>query len=423
MISKYLKEEVKPATGCTEPAAVALAVAKAAKELVGNVYSINVEVSKSIYKNGLFVLIPGTEGLKGNKIAAALGALVKAEELDINLLHHTKSEDKKKAVELIEENRVKVTCNDKIGVYVHASVQDDLNNVSECYIINSHTNVQKIKLNSKILFGSDEDFQENKTFFERNGIQDMSLEDIIKISTDINEEDVDFIFHGVDLNMDAAYYCLKQKDEFVKTPGIILNDVFDEDNIAEKIRKYSSAASFTRMLGSNVTVMSSGGSGNQGIVATIPVYLYGLYNGNTKEEIAQALALSHLLSGYVKHLVGKLAPICGVFYSAGSGAAAAISYLMNKDRDKMLDTIDTMISNTTGIICDGAKESCAFRIGLSAHETYISALMADRGLYVEMDQGFIGQSCNESIRNIQRLNLDGMKDLDNLILSILEGRG
>lgn len=422
MIKEYLNEEVKPAMGCTEPAAVALAVASATKYLKGNINFVEVIVSKSIYKNGLYVSIPGTNGLKGNKIAAALGAFIKPEILDLNLLYYSKKQDKIAAEKLILEKKIQIISNDITGVYVNAIVIDDLGNKAECLILNSHSNIQKIFLNSEIVYESKKDKQTDKNFFVKYNLQNITLEDIINISSELDKKDEEFLFYGVELNMNAANYCLNQKDEFVSFTGKVLSEILSDNIISEKIRKYSSAASFTRMAGSDVTVMSSGGSGNQGIVATIPVFIFGKYNNNSDNEIAIALATSHFLSGFIKYVVGKLAPICGAFYSAGSGATAGISFLMNKDVRKMLNSVNTMISNTTGVICDGAKESCAFRIGVSSQEAYVSSLMADKGLYVDKNQGFIGDCCTDSIKNIQKINTSGMKNLDNLIISLLEGR-
>lgn len=422
MIKEYLTEEVKPAMGCTEPAAVALSVARAKKELKEKISKVEVIVSKSIYKNGLYVSIPGTKGLKGNKTAAALGAVISPDLLDLNLLYYSKEKDKKDAQDLIKNNRVKINYCEEPGIFIHAIVEDIYNNISECIIRNSHTGIEKIILNSKVIFSSESEGSIKKNFFEKYNLENISLEEIINISSDMDSKDIDFIFQGIDLNMKAANYCLNKNDKFVEKTGIVLSEIFSDDILSEKIRKFSSAASFTRMTGADITIMSSGGSGNQGIVTTIPVYLFGKNNSNTDEEIAKAVAISHFLSGYIKYIVGKLAPICGAFYSAGAGATAGISYLMNKNIKKMLCAIDTMISNTTGVICDGAKESCAFRVGIAAHEAYISALMADKELYVDTNQGFIGNCCNESIKNIQKMNINGMKKLDTLIISILEGR-
>jgi L-cysteine desulfidase len=421
MIKEFLKQEVKASTGCTEPGAVALSTAKAKSYLSGEIKKIDVEVSKSIYKNGIYVKIPGAEGARGNKIAAALGVVIKCDTPDLQILYNTNSEYKIKAEKLISKKLINIYPNDKTGVYIKTTMKDSNNDVCECIIEDNHSNFSKISLNEKIIFENNDKFK-NCNFFEANKLENMTLSEIIKISTNIDEEDIEFIISGALMNIKAAEYTLKDCHESIENIGKKLNSIFLEDKINEKIRKYSSAASFTRMNGALVNIMSSCGSGNQGIVNTIPVYLFGKFVKASDKEIAEAISLSHFLSGYIKFYVGKLAPICGAFYSAGSGATAGIAYLKKLNEQKILQAVDTMISNTTGVLCDGAKESCAFRIGIAVEEAYYSVIMAEKNLFVENNQGFLGNCCSESIKNISKINEFGMKEIDNSIISILEGR-
>lgn len=422
MIKEYLKEEVKLSTGCTEPAAVALSTYIGSKYIANEIKEIKIRVSKSIYKNGKYVKIPGANGERGNNVAAALGTIIKNVNQDLQILHHTKIEHQKKAKKMINENKIEIKPVDINGVFINTKIIDIKNNKVEVTINNGHSNVVEIKYNGEIKFENKDNGLENKNFFEKYKLDKIDLSHIVEISKKIDNEDIDYLIFGAETNIKAAKFTLEMKNESVENIGKGLNRIFSEKILNEKIRKYSTAASFTRMNGELINIMSSGGSGNQGIVTTIPVYLYGMYHNKDKRKIAEALAISHLLSGYIKYLVGKLAPICGAFYSAGAGATAGICYLEDMTEKNMINAIDTMISNTTGVLCDGAKESCAFRVGIATHEAYISSIMSINDIFVEKNQGFLGACCSDSIKNISKINLKGMNKIDNLIIEILEGR-
>ena len=422
MIKEYLKEEVKLSTGCTEPAAVALSTFVANKYIKDEIKKINIEVSKSIYKNGKYVKIPGANGERGNTIAAALGTIIKNVEENLQILHHTKKEHQKLARDMVKKEIISIKPNNKNGVYVRTFIEDISNNKVEVIIDGGHSNIISIKYNDNIILEKSNSTSNENDFFKKYDLENIDLKDIQDFAKKIDDQDIDQLLFGARTNINAAKFTLESKGGEVNKIGNGLNRIFSEKILNEKIRKYSTAASFTRMNGELVDIMSSGGSGNQGITTTIPVYLYGMYHEKDKKKIAEALAISHMLSGYIKYLVGKLAPICGAFYSAGAGATAGICYLEDLDEKSTINAIDTMISNTTGVLCDGAKESCAFRVGIATHEAYISAVMAMNDIYVEKNQGFLGECCSDSIKNISKINLKGMSKIDNLIIEILEGR-
>ncbi|MGM0641480.1 MAG: L-serine ammonia-lyase, iron-sulfur-dependent, subunit alpha [Thermotogota bacterium] len=422
MIKEYIREEVKLSTGCTEPAAVALSTFIANKYIEKKIKKIEIEVSKSIYKNGKYVKIPGANGERGNKIAAALGTIIKSVKEDLQILHHTKPEHQKLAREMVKNEIISIKPNNRNGVYVNTLITDSLENDIQVIIDGGHSNIMLIRKNKTTIFKNDGNKNNNVDFFKKYNLENIDLNDIHEAAKKIDDEDIEELFLGAKTNINAAKFTLELKSEGVKKTGNGLNRIFSEKILNEKIRKYSTAASYTRMNGELVDIMSSGGSGNQGIATTIPVYLYGMYHNKDKRKIAEGLAISHMLSGYIKFLVGKLAPICGAFYSAGAGATAGICFLEDLDEKSTINAIDTMISNTTGVLCDGAKESCAFRVGIATHEAYMSAVMAMNNIYVEKNQGFLGDCCSDSIKNISKINLKGMDKIDNLIIEILEGR-
>ncbi|NLI07636.1 MAG: serine dehydratase subunit alpha family protein, partial [Thermotogaceae bacterium] len=227
----------------------------------------------------------------------------------------------------------------------------------------------------------------------------------------------DRIFEGINMNLEIARYGLEK----IVAPREKA-EICESGSLGYRIRKYCLAASAARMTGAPLPVMSSGGSGNQGIVATLPVVLVGVHHGKSRGEIARAVAISHLFSSYLKRKLGRIAPICGCVTTAGTGATAGIAYLLGGDRSVMERAMITMLSNTTGMMCDGAKESCALKAGLGGQEAYSCALLAIDELGIDSAQGFIAPTLDKSIENIQLLMSRGMSEIDNAIIELLEKR-
>jgi L-cysteine desulfidase len=232
----------------------------------------------------------------------------------------------------------------------------------------------------------------------------------------INNREIGKIFEGIDMNLDIARFGL---DKILSSRE---GSSYNEEGLGYKIRRYCLAASAARMSGAPLPVMSSGGSGNQGIVTTLPVALTGLHFEKRKEDIAKAVAISHLFSGYIKKKLGRVAPICGCVTAAGTGATAGIVYLLGGSRQHIEQAMLTILSSTTGIMCDGAKEGCALKAGLGGHEAYCSAMLSLNNLGIDSDQGFIAPTLDRSIENIQLLLSKGMSNIDSAIVEVLENR-
>lgn len=427
-LKEFLRSEVKPALGCTEPGAVALAVARACAELPdrGNVAAVRVTVSANIYKNGMAVGIPGAGGARGNAIAAALGAICGDASRGLEVLAGTKPEDVKKAEAWVEEKRATIYCDqDRGGVYVLASVFTP-EHKAMCLIEGSHSNIVKVTADGETTFEKERPSGASSGFAD-DGFPTL-FADVLKMADEMDDEDEDFIWEGVEMNDRIAAEGIKpagggslQSSNF----GLILrNDekVGDFVPVALEIRTTASAAAEARMSGVQLPVMSSAGSGNHGITAIIPIAVLGRRAGKSRSEIAKAIAVSHLATSFVKRNLGRLSPVCGCSVAAGAGAAAGMTYLMGGTYDQICSAMSLLLSNIAGMLCDGAKESCALKVGSASSEAYCAMEWALEGQHLTVPQGVFGASIEETVANVGRVSREGMKTVDRVMIDILDER-
>ena len=427
-LKEFLRSEVKPALGCTEPGAVALAVARACAELPdrGNVAAVRVTVSANIYKNGMAVGIPGAGGARGNAIAAALGAICGDASRGLEVLAGTKPEDVKKAEAWVEEKRATIYCDqDRGGVYVLASVFTP-EHKAMCLIEGSHSNIVKVTADGETTFEKERPSGASSGFAD-DGFPTL-FADVLKMADEMDGEDEDFIWEGVEMNDRIAAEGIKpagggslQSSNF----GLILrNDekVGDFVPVALEIRTTASAAAEARMSGVQLPVMSSAGSGNHGITAIIPIAVLGRREGKSRREIAKAIAVSHLATSFVKRNLGRLSPVCGCSVAAGAGAAAGMTYLMGGTYDQICSAMSLLLSNIAGMLCDGAKESCALKVGSASSEAYCAMEWALEGQHLTVPQGVFGASIEETVANVGRVSREGMKTVDRVMIDILDER-
>lgn len=418
---QFLYSEVKPALGCTEPAAVALAVARAQKELDQPVESIELELSESVYKNGKYVGIPRTNGERGNNLAAALGALCGDPEAALEVLTDVTPEVLEKAKGWLQTGRVTARCLDGVaGVFIRAIVRGK--NAESCVIIQkNHTNITKIEKNGAVIF---EKALEESVELDVFGVMNtLCFHDLFVFLEQITPADEAYLLKGYQMNMQVAKEGIKGKNSGLQV-GLSLKRMIENGMIADdpvnSVRLLTSAASDARMSGVNLPVMSSAGSGNHGLVAIIPVgYMAGIKN-KSDQELARALAVSHLVTSFVKSRTGRLTPICGCTVAAGAGAAAGIAYLRGDEIVQIERAVQTVLANIIGMICDGAKESCAFKVGTGAAEALLAANMAHLGWGIDHYQGVVGADIDQTINNLIEISATGMEGMDQIILNILQ---
>lgn len=434
-LKEFLRSEVRPAYGCTEPGAVALAVARACEELgQDEVVSVEIAVSDSIYKNGFDVGIPGCEGARGNPMAAALAVQCGRSQYGLEVLKDVTRRDVEVAREWVEKGRVQVIRDpSRSGVYVSATVRSAEHTVT-CVIEHEHSRITQVTKDG-VAVQQDVPGQNapgQSSVPSQKGpsvpemVREMSYAELLSLVDLIDDEDIDFIMEGARTNRNMAEYGLSSRDYCGLGFGVGVRELIRQgrigDDLSNVIRYYCYSASDARMSGALLPVMSSAGSGNHGITAILPLLLVGEGLGKTRAEIARAIAVSHLSTSFVKSRLGRVSSVCGCVVAAGAGAAAGIAWLMGGGPEQAGAAMQIVLSDTAGMVCDGAKESCALKVGTGGAEAYTAALLAMEGKGVSRPQGIAGSSIEKTVENIALLNREGMRDADRVIIGICQER-
>ncbi|WP_287925241.1 serine dehydratase subunit alpha family protein [Kosmotoga pacifica] len=399
-----MEQEVVPALGCTEPAAIALAVARV-KELFENTEELEVEVkvSTNVFKNGMYVGIPGMNGERGNQLAAALSLLCGKSSYGLEVLKDCSSEHSKAARELIDSGRVHITCiTNRDGVYIEALARSR-SHEGYCVIEGHHDCIVEIGFDGKVIFKKDVEKTETVPTLA-------SIDEVFELLREASTDELNKAYEGYEMNKSMAEFATANK-KYVCL-GV-------ENSIESKIRRYCIEASGARMSGVKKPIMTTSGSGNQGIVATIPVGLVGEKIGASKEKISKAIILSHLFVGYIKGKLGRLTPTCGATNAAAPAAAAGITYLLGGSKEQIINAAQTVLAGTTGMLCDGAKESCAFKAGFGGSIAFSSALLSLEGRGVKSNQGLVGDSIERTLENIKTVSTKGMPDIENIMINLI----
>ncbi|KXZ40277.1 L-cysteine desulfidase [Alkalithermobacter thermoalcaliphilus JW-YL-7 = DSM 7308] len=417
---KILKEEVKVAVGCTEPVAVALACAKAKELLDDEFVCCDILVSSNVYKNGMCVGIPKTEKI-GLKIAASMGLVGEKSIDNLRVLENIEKEDILKAEKLSEKGIIKINpINTKEKVYVQVNLKG-YKNESKVIIMGKHDQFVHLQVNDKIIISNDIDLQIDNTQSESE-IAHMKISDLLEKIEELDFEDIKFLLEGINMNQAIADFAIENKIGAGVGYGIkkAIDDKILCDDLMNRAIMITAAASDARMSGINMPVMSSNGSGNHGITAILPISAYNYLYPQEDEKLAKALAISHLITTYIKNYTGRLSAVCGCGVAASTGAAAAIAYLMGCDYRKIEGCIDNMVANLSGMICDGAKAGCALKLASAAGAAVQSALMAKYNCIVPPLNGIIGKTVEESIKNLGKVSSEGMEITDQVIINVME---
>lgn len=419
-IINLIKREVVPALGCTEPAAVALCVAKVT-ELLGVVpQKIEVSLSGNMLKNAMGVGIPGT-GMIGLPIAIALGALVGKSEYGLEVLKEVDKAAVEKGKIFIAEGRISIShaVDAPSILYIEVICHGPDNERARGVISGSHTNFVCLERNGEANMS-----QGRHDATEKNDENDprLDLHRVYEFATTAPFEEIDFILEARRLNKEAAEFALK--GEYGHSLGNIMKgkgkNLFGDSSLAH-ILTYTSAACDARMGGAQIAVMSNSGSGNQGICATMPVVIYGEDIEADDETMARALILSHLTSIYIKQSLGRLSALCGCVV-ASTGASSGIVYLMGGGYREVTHAVKNMIANITGMICDGAKPSCSLKISSGAGTALMSAMLAMENRCVSEAEGIICDDVDKTIHNLTSIGREAMQATDRLVLQIMTNK-
>ena len=411
-----VKREVIPAIGCTEPIAVALCVAKAAETLGTKPEMVKVRLSANILKNAMGVGIPGT-GMIGLPIAVALGALIGKSEYQLEVLKEATAEAVKQGKQFIEEKRICIGLKEDITEKLYIEVVCEAVGKSATAIIaGGHTTFIYIEKEGEVLL----DKQQASGEEEDEESLELTLRKVYDFALTTPLDEIRFILETARLNKAAAEQSFK--GNYGHSLGKMLRGTYEHrimgDSVFSHILSYTSAACDARMAGAMIPVMSNSGSGNQGISATLPVVVYAEENGKTEDELIRALMLSHLTVIYIKQSLGRLSALCGCVVAA-TGSSCGITWLMGGNYDQVAFAVQNMIANLTGMICDGAKPSCALKVTTGVSTAVLSAVMAMENRCVTSVEGIIDEDVDQSIRNLTRIGSQGMNETDRVVLDIM----
>lgn len=420
-IIALINKEVVPAMGCTEPMAVALAVAKS-KEIVGTVPErIEARLSANILKNAMGVGIPGT-GMIGLPIAIALGAIIGNSAYGLEVLKDITPTAIDEARRYVAANRIDIGLKEDISEKLYIEIIATAGaQTAKTIIAGGHTNFICAELNGISLLNNMSAGSNNQNAEQQDIMLDMKL--AYDFATTAPLQEIAFIKQTMEYNMKAAQEAIKGNyghnlGKTIDRPlakGIFGNSIF-----SHIIAKTASACD-ARMGGAVIPVMSNSGSGNQGICATNPVAVYAIENENTEEELIRALTLSHLTAIYIKQSLGKLSALCGCVV-ASIGSSCGITYLMGGDYVHVCNAVKNMIANLTGMICDGAKPSCSLKITSGVSTAVLSALLSMEGKCVTSAEGIIDDDVDKSIHNLTSIGADAMRNTDDMVLNIMTNK-
>lgn len=416
-IISLVNKEVVPAIGCTEPMAVALCTAKAATTLGRRPERIEVFLSPNMLKNAMGVGIPGT-GMIGLPIAVSLGALIGKPEYELEVLKDLTPATLEQGKRYINDADIDIKLKqgnvDKLYIEVVCRAGSDM---ATAIISGSHTHFVYVERNGEVVMdnrgghgGNDE---------EEDDIQ-LNFRLVYDFATTAPLDEISFILKTKEYNMKAAEESIKGNYGHClgKTMDRPLSHGIFGDNIFSHILSRTASACDARMGGAMIPVMSNSGSGNQGICATNPVVVYAMENENTEEELIRALMLSHLTAIYIKQSLGKLSALCGCVV-ASTGSSCGITYLMGGDYTRICNSVKNMVANLTGMICDGAKPSCALKISSGVSTALLSALLSMEGKCVTSAEGIVDDDVDKCIHNLTSIGADAMRATDDMVLDIM----
>lgn len=416
-IIRLIKQQVVPAIGCTEPVCVALCVARAVEELGAEPANVQVLLSANILKNAMGVGIPGT-GMVGLPIAVALGALIGKSAYGLEVLKDVTPEDVEKGKAFIAENRIDIKLKENITekLYVEVCATTENGHKAVAVISGKHTQFTYIESNGNVKLDEGASAAEGQSA----ELVELTLRKVYDFAVSSPIEELEFILEARRLNENASKQALKgcYGHELGKTLSRPLGRGIMGDNIFSHILSGTSAACDARMAGAMIPVMSNSGSGNQGICATMPVVVFAEENHNTEEELVRALILSHLTAIYIKQSLGVLSALCGCVV-ASTGSSCGITYLMGGKYEQVSFAVKNMIANLTGMICDGAKPSCALKLTSGVSTAVLSAMLAMQQKCVSSVEGIIEDDVDKSIRNLTSIGAEAMNETDKKVLEIM----
>ncbi len=410
---QILKEELVPAMGCTEPIALAYCASKCRDVLDDDIVKAKVKVSGNIIKNVKSVVVPNTGGLKGIPSSIGAGVVAGITENVLEVIAHVTDQQKKEMQQWLNRTPIEIIpieseyaldiCVELIGQNHHAKVR----------IAGFHTNIVYIEKDQEVLFKMGVVASTDQTLTDRSLL---NIRDIYEFAKNVKIEEVqDILQRQIDYNYAIA--CEGLKNDWGAHIGQILLKTYGDD-VKVKAKAYAAAGSDARMSGCEMPVIINSGSGNQGMTASLPVIVYAKEYHKSQEELYRALIVSNLCTIHQKTGIGRLSAYCGAV-SAGIGAGCGIAYLLGGDYEALCHTMVNGLAIVSGIICDGAKPSCAGKIAASVDAGILGYYMYKNGCEFKDGEGLVLKGVENTIRNIGQLSREGMKETDKEIIKLM----
>lgn len=409
--------------GCTDPVAIGLAVAHACQFTEGSIKEIRVRLDKNIYKDAVAVAIPGTRAI-GIDLAVALAVIKGCPAAGLELFKDVQPTDIDLARTFLDKHPVRFELNEEAGeIFIAAAVATD-KGVYEALISGAHDRLVEIKANGKTVFSSEpqgHNISLSSSADELTRLRTFSMEGIVQVVENLPSEKIAFLLEGVKQNIKAANVGLAEHAgmELGRSLKNMVENTTIPDSPVNRIRILVAGAADARMGGVKIPVFGCFGSGNHGITFFITVGEMGRQLHKGDEDISRALALGLLVVGAIKARTGILTPHCGCAVAAGTGACAAITYLLGGDCKQIETSVHLMTANLTGMLCDGAKYGCALKMATAAGVAIETAYLAIGGARIARGDGLVGGSFQETMSNLENVTYEGMKNVDQSILNIL----
>ena len=411
---EIMHRELVPAMGCTEPIAVAFCAAKAREELGSMPESVHIQASGNIIKNVKSVIVPHTNGLRGLESAAAVGILYGDADKRFEVISEVTREQELALAEKMKAIEFKISpLNSDHLLDLIVTVCSGDNCVS-VHIEDEHTNITEIIHNGRCVFVEKEQSGEEVSAPDHSLL---TVADIFDFANTVELSDVEAV-----LDRQIRYNSAISKEGLTNNYGARIGQLLmkRDDTIRTRAKAYAAAGSDARMSGCDMPVIINSGSGNQGMTASLPVIAYAEYYEKSREELLRALVLSNLITLHLKSGIGRLSAYCGAV-SAGAGAGAGIAYLLTRDLRAINHTLVNALAISSGIVCDGAKASCAAKIAMAVDAGIMGFEMFSEDCQFYGGDGLVSKGVENTIRNISILGHDGMKETDRKIIEIMTG--
>ena len=408
---EILRRELVPAMGCTEPIAVAFCAAKARKILGCMPESVRIQASGNIIKNVKSVIVPHTGGMRGLEAAAAVGILFGDADAGLEVISSVTKEQEATLAEQMASMQIAISPLDSLHLLDLIITVSRGDSTVSVHIEDQHTNITEIIENGKCTYFESESREEE---VEPDHLL-LTVADIFDFAGSVELSDVSEV-----LERQIAYNSAISREGLTRDYGARIGQLLlkRDDNVRTRAKAYAAAGSDARMSGCDMPVIINSGSGNQGMTASLPVIAYAEYYEKTHEELLRALTLSNLITLHLKRGIGRLSAYCGAV-SAGAGAGAGIAYLLTGDLRTVNHTIVNALAISSGIVCDGAKASCAAKIAMAVDAGIMGFDMHENGCQFYGGDGLVSKGVENTIRNISELGNEGMKETDKKIIEIM----